>query len=153
MFQQSQRGLISASAVLVAVVLAADAVAALATTIASALILPLYLAMTGAESVPGHGVPVLLAGSALTALSCPVVATLVAGVRTPAAHLTGCVVTALIIVGVAGLGALALRYDLPNRVTMITGVLFVANVVALTLVIGLLRPAESVPDLPWPASE
>ncbi|GAA0450632.1 hypothetical protein Aca07nite_54820 [Actinoplanes capillaceus] len=140
MFERNHRGPIVASAVLASAILLVDAVVALLMIMVSGL--PLFAAMTDAESGPGSAYSVLavLFGAVLAALSCPAAATMVAGVRTPAAHLTGWVVTASVTVGVAGLGALGLRYDLPSQFAIIAGALFVANVAALIMIIGLLHP-------------
>jgi hypothetical protein len=136
---RKQRGPVTAATVVAAVVLVADA------TVAMVMALPLsvqLLFLAFDETPAAAGVLFVVIGLlAATALICPAVATLVAGVRTRAAHITGCVLTALIAVIAAGLTAAALHYGFPDWFAPAAGTLFAANVLALFLLIGRLRPA------------
>lgn len=141
MLTDNPRGPVSAAAVIAPIVLAADAVAAFAMTVP----VTVQLFWTMADFVIQ-----MFVGLAAIALICPAVAALVGGVRTWAAHLTGCVVTALIAVAFAGLTALALNNDLPGWVAATTAGLFVANMVAVFLLTGRLRVRPTIGG--WPSS-
>jgi hypothetical protein len=130
----ASRGRLTGAAVTAAVVLAIDAVVALAGTLVLAL--PVFFTATDFESGPGRadtGIAVLTF-TAVIALGCPAVAALVAGVRTRTAYVTGVVATATVAVAVAGFAGLWL-----NLIAG-AGFLFAANLTALFLLTGLLRP-------------
>jgi hypothetical protein len=131
-----QRGPVTAATTVAVLVLIADA-------LLMALPLSVSLLFLAVDEEPA-ATEVLFAVIGLLAaiaLLCPAMATLVAGVRTRAAHLGGCVVTALIAVAAAGLTAMALRYGFPSWFAPASITLFAANVLALFLLTGRVGPA------------
>ncbi|MEU8657776.1 hypothetical protein [Actinoplanes philippinensis] len=140
MLPNNSRGPVSAAAVVAPIVLTADAVAALVMTFP----LSLQMLVWATDDSVFH----LVIALAAVALLCPAVAALVGGVRTWAAHLTGCIVTALLAVACAGLTAMTVRYEYPDWLTVTSSGLFAANTIAVFLLTGRLRPTIGE----WPSS-
>ena len=134
---------VGAATVLPVVVLVLDAIVALTVSLvlASALLtVPGILLVPdpdlGADyALPGLGA--VAVGSVFT-LVCPAVATLVGALRTHTAHLLGCVVTGLAAVLVAGAAALTMPDPKPS-VLVVSGIVFAANIAALSLLLGAVR--------------
>jgi hypothetical protein len=139
--QHPPRGRLTGAAIAATVVLALDAVAAMAGALV--LVLPVLLRATDYESGPGRAdvVVAVLGVTALLALVCPAVAALVCGVRTRGAYLAGVVVSGLVAVTVAGEAALWLKPEL-SLPAVVAGVVFAGNLGVVFLVLGLLRPGE-----------
>jgi hypothetical protein len=139
------RGRLSPALLVAGLVLGLDAIAcqllALVLTLFSWFrILPVE--MTSDVLVPGGRV----AGTALLALWCPVAATLVAGVRTRAARLTGLTTAALLAAGGAAVAAGILGLG-TSRQELVVGIVVVAlNVVAAALLVT--PPAAARPPVP-----
>jgi hypothetical protein len=144
---QKQRGPVSTATVVAPLVLVADALVALVLALPLAVQL-MFVAFDEEERRFDVLLALIIAIAAL-ALVCPAIAALVAGVRTWAAHVTGCVVTAVVAVAAAGLTAMALRYGYADWVAPAAGALLAANVFALFLLTGRLRPAASVFPAPY----
>jgi hypothetical protein len=138
---RNQRGPVTAATTVAALVLIADALVAM--LMALPLSVSLLFLSVDEEPAATEVLFAVIGLLAAIALLCPAMATLVAGVRTRGAHLTGCVVTALIAVAAAGLTAMALRYGFPSWVAPASVVLLAANVLALFLLTGRLQPAAS----------
>jgi hypothetical protein len=136
------RGRTTPAGIAAVVVLALDAVLGLAGTVVLALsVLLVSLNYESGRDRATTGVAFLVF-TAVVALACPAVAALVAGLRTRGAYLTGVVTTATVAVAVAAETAFWL--DLETSVpTIVAGVVFAANLAAVFLLMGLLRPASA----------
>ncbi|GIE28359.1 hypothetical protein Ait01nite_014040 [Actinoplanes italicus] len=139
MLVRTRRGQVTAATTVAVLVLIADALVAMLMALPLSVSL-LFLAVDE-EPAATEVLFAVIGLLAAIALLCPAMATLVAGVRTRAAHLAGCVVTALIAVAAAGLTAMALRYGFPSWFAPASIILFAANVLALFLLTGRLGPA------------
>jgi hypothetical protein len=140
--RHASRGRPTAAAIASATLLAFDAVIALVATVA--LVLPVSFTLLDFESGPGRANTdiAVMAFTAAVALTCPAVATLVAGVRTRSAYLTGVVTTAAVAVAVAGGAAVWLTAGV-FVLAAGAGIVFAGNLAAMFSLLGLLRPAPA----------
>ncbi|GIF13848.1 hypothetical protein [Actinoplanes teichomyceticus] len=145
---QDQQRPVGAAAVVGAFVLGLDAIASLL----AGLLLALPAVGTRFDTGPQDartGIAAVAVAS-LFALVCPAAAALVGGLRTRAAHVFGCVVTAVMAVLVAGGSALLLpatdnvsENEVGLAVIGLAAAVLLANIAALAVLLGTLRPARA----------